>query len=77
MLSMLFAVAVIFTFHRMSWLVMTLVLFIYFVKIQQVSPTRLIFAGLIGTDPGAVCLYFLLPGYHAIIPGAGTANRQC
>ena len=48
MLSMLFAVAVIFTFHRMSWLVMTLVLFIYFVKIQQVSPTRLIFAGLIG-----------------------------
>ncbi|MCB0599346.1 MAG: hypothetical protein KDD28_35070, partial [Phaeodactylibacter sp.] len=41
LLAGLFAAAVICTFHRMSWLVMSFVLFIYFVKIQKVSAARL------------------------------------
>lgn len=48
LLTALFAAGVICTFHRMSWLVMSLVLFIYFVKIQKVGADRLVFAGLIG-----------------------------
>ena len=48
LLAGLFAAAVICTFHRMSWLVMSFVLFIYFVKIQKVSAARLSFAALIG-----------------------------
>ncbi|MCB0584227.1 MAG: O-antigen ligase family protein [Phaeodactylibacter sp.] len=47
-ITALLASGVICSFHRMSWLVMSLVLFIYFVKIQKVSAARLAFAGLIG-----------------------------
>lgn len=48
MLTALMVAAVICTFHRMSWLVMSMVMFIYFVKIQRVGADRLVFAGLIG-----------------------------
>lgn len=48
LLTALFAAGVVCTFHRMSWLVMSMVLFIYFLKIQKIGADRLVFAGLIG-----------------------------
>lgn len=47
-LTSLMVAGVICTFHRMSWLVMSFVLFLYFVKIKKVGADRLVFAGLIG-----------------------------
>jgi len=46
MLAALFSAGVACSFHRMSWLVLTLVLAIYFIRIQKVAAARLIFAGL-------------------------------
>lgn len=45
-LAGIYCLGVVSTFHRMSWLVMALVLLLYFIKIQKVGADRLIFAAL-------------------------------
>jgi len=53
----LFTIGIIFAFQRMSWLILSIVFFIYFVWIKNITPARLLALGLTGV--GLILTVFL------------------